>query len=68
LKMLTLVLSVLSLSNCTPKPPLDSFCVRYNPVVVEKGDGSAVASMKKDGPKRRIYANELNYRECPVKR
>lgn len=58
--MLTLAFVILSLSSCAPKPPLDSFCTVYNQVVVEKGDGSIQA---KSGVKKRIYANELNYRD-----
>lgn len=62
LPMLMLALSVLSPSSCTPEQ-IDSFCVTYTKVIVEKGDGKIVAS---EGVKRRLLANELFYREqCP---
>lgn len=72
-KTLTRALLILSLSSfvagCSLFPKqvsIDGYCERYNPVVQQKGDGSAVASIKKEGPKRRIYANELIYRQhCP---
>jgi hypothetical protein len=56
----TLACAALSLSSCAQKPPVDSYCSVYNPVVVEKGDGAITA---KPGPKRRILANELTYRD-----
>lgn len=70
---LTKALSILSLSSALggcaffkEKPPIDGYCERYNPVVQQKGDGTAVAAIPKEGPKRRIYANELIYRQhCP---
>lgn len=68
-RMLTLVSSGLILSSCAsrPLPPVDSFCTVYNPVITEKGDGAAVAAIKKEGPKRKTLANELNYRsQCGV--
>ncbi len=58
------VLILSSLTACATKPlAIDSFCTVYNPVIAEKGDGAAVASIKREGPKRRTYANELTYRE-----
>lgn len=58
-----LSLSSLSLASCAPKPPVDSYCQVYRPVVVQKGDGAITAA---SGVKRRILANELTYREeCP---
>ena len=39
---------------------IDSFCLTYQPVVQQKGDGSVTAS---PGAKRRILANELTYRK-----
>ncbi len=70
LKTLTRALLLLSLSSvvagCSslPKPiAIDGYCQRYNPVIQEKGDGAAVAGIKKEGPKRRTYANELTYRQ-----
>ena len=54
-----LLLGTLSLSSCTPDQ-IDSFCVLYNKVIVEKGDGAIKAPI---GVKRRLLANELLYRE-----
>ena len=54
-----LLLGTLSLSSCTPDQ-IDSFCVLYNKVIVEKGDGVIKAPI---GVKRRLLANELLYRE-----
>lgn len=63
MRMLTLVCAGLSLSSCAPKAtPVDSYCLMYNPVVVEKGDGAITA---KAAVKKRILANELNYGQCP---
>ena len=75
LKTLIRASLILSLSSfgggCAlfPKPVvIDGFCERYNRVINEKGDGAAIASIKKPGPKRATYANELTYRkDCPVK-
>lgn len=66
MKMLILVCAGLSLSSCATRAlVVDSFCQVYNPVVVEKGDGAITA---KSGPKKRILANELTYREqCAAK-
>ncbi|MBR1193252.1 hypothetical protein [Bradyrhizobium sp. AUGA SZCCT0160] len=51
----------MSLSSCQHvPPPVDSFCQIYNPVVVQKGDGSIAAA---SGVKKRILANELTYRD-----
>lgn len=65
---LMLVCATLSLSNCTlfrTTPVIDGYCQRYNKVIQEKGDGNIVA---KSGPKRRLLANELTYREqCEAK-
>lgn len=55
---------LLLLPACATKlpVPIDSYCQVYNPVVVEKGDGAISAPL---GVKRRIFANELTYRqEC----
>jgi hypothetical protein len=51
-----------------PKPVvIDGYCERYNKVIQEKGDGKAIVAIPKEGPKRRIYANELMYRDqCPA--
>jgi hypothetical protein len=57
-----LVCAGLSLSSCAQSPPLDSYCLIYNPVVVQKGDGAITA---KPAVKKRILANELNYGQCP---
>lgn len=59
--MTTLMLSfvVLNPSSCTPQQ-IDSFCQVYNQVVLQKGDGTIVAS---PGVKRRLLANELTYRQ-----
>jgi len=46
-------------SSCTPEQ-IDSYCQVYNQVVVNKGDGSIVAT---PGVKRRLLANEKTYRE-----
>jgi NAD(P)H-hydrate repair Nnr-like enzyme with NAD(P)H-hydrate dehydratase domain len=59
--ILTLMLSFVALSpsSCTPEQ-IDSFCQVYNQVVLQKGDGTIVASA---GVKRRLLANELTYRQ-----
>jgi hypothetical protein len=55
----------LSPSSCTPEQ-IDSFCVLYNQVIVQKGDGAVTAS---PGVKRRLLANELLYRQqCQAKK
>lgn len=61
LAMTTLMLSFVALSpsSCTPEQ-IDSFCQVYNQVVLQKGDGTIVASA---GVKRRLLANELTYRQ-----
>ena len=60
--MLMLGLLGLSLSNCATLTT-DSYCQVYNPVVVNKGDGSITA---KTAVKKRILANEQTYRsQCP---
>jgi hypothetical protein len=56
-----LVCATLSLSSCAHQPlAIDGYCERYNKVIQEKGDGNIIA---KPGPKRRILANELTYRD-----
>lgn len=60
MRMLMLAFVSLSLSNCTSQSVTDSFCQVYNPVVVEKGDGTITA---KSGVKKRILANELTYKD-----
>ena len=63
MRMLMLVCGGLSLSSCAPKAaPIDSYCLMYNPVVVEKGDGAITA---RPTVKKRILANELTYGQCP---
>lgn len=65
IQTLTLVCAGLSLSSCAlfqKDAPVDSYCLMYNRVVVEKGDGAITA---KPAVKKRILANELNYQECP---
>lgn len=61
LPMMLLMLSfvVLNPSSCTQQE-VDSFCLVYSQVIVNKGDGSIVAS---SGVKRRLLANELFYRQ-----
>ncbi len=66
LAMTTLMLSFLALSpsSCTPEQ-IDSFCQVYNQVILQKGDGTIVAT---SGAKKRLLANELTYRQqCAVK-
>ena len=46
-------------SGCTPEE-IDSFCLLYNKVIVEKGDGRIIAS---EGVKRRLLMNEQFYVE-----
>ncbi len=59
---LTMLCVGLSLSSCTPEQ-IDSFCILYNKVIVEKGDGKITAPPE---VKKRLLANELLYREqCP---
>lgn len=57
--MLMLSFVALSPSSCTPEQ-IDSFCQVYNQVVLQKGDGTIVAS---SGVKKRLLANELTYRQ-----
>ena len=60
--LLMLSLLALSPSSCTPEQ-IDSFCVAYNKVIVEKGDSKITAT---EGVKKRLLANELFYRQqCP---
>lgn len=59
------MLSFLALnpSSCTPQE-IDSFCQVYNQVILQKGDGTIVAT---SGVKKRLLANELTYRQlCPA--
>lgn len=49
----------LSPSSCTPQE-VDSFCQVYNQVIIQKGDGTIVAT---SGVKKRLLANELTYRQ-----
>lgn len=59
------MLSLLALnpSSCTPEQ-IDSFCLMYNQVIVQKGDGTITAT---PGVKKRLLANELTYRQaCPA--
>jgi hypothetical protein len=49
----------LSPGSCTPQE-VDSFCLVYNQVILQKGDGSISATT---GVKRRLLANELTYRQ-----
>ena len=59
---LTMLCVGLSLSSCTPEQ-IDSFCILYNQVIVQKGDGKITAPPE---VKKRLLANELLYREqCP---
>lgn len=60
LPKLMLVFMVLSLGSCAHQMPIDSYCAVYNPVVIEKGDGSITGT---PGVKKRILANELIYRD-----
>lgn len=54
-----LAFAILSLSSCThAQLPVDSYCLNYDKVIQEKGDGNIVA---KPGPKRRLLGNELKY-------
>ena len=59
-------LLLLSLSNCATTQPaplvVDTFCQEYEPVIQQKGDAAISAT---DGVKRRILANEQNFRNCP---
>ena len=59
-----LMLSLLALSpnSCMPEQ-IDSFCVGYQKVILEKGDSKITAP---EGVKRRLLANELLYNaQCP---
>jgi hypothetical protein len=59
MRKLMMACATLSLSSCTHTPlAIDGYCVRYNKVVVEKGDGDIKA---KPNVKKRILANELTY-------
>ena len=62
---LTLMLAcvALSQSSCTTAPT-DSFCLVYNPVITQKGDGAITAST---GVKRKLLANELTYKQLCTK-
>jgi NAD(P)H-hydrate repair Nnr-like enzyme with NAD(P)H-hydrate dehydratase domain len=57
--ILMLPFVALSPNSCSPEQ-IDSFCQVYNQVVLQKGDGTIVAS---PGVKRRLLANELTYRQ-----
>ena len=61
---LMLPLLVLSPSSCTHNPvAIDGYCMQYNKVVIEKGDGDIKAKLS---VKKRILANELTYTtQCP---
>lgn len=59
-RTLTLMLSFVALSPSSCQTTTDSYCQVYNPVIVEKGDGTITA---KSGVKKRILANELTYRD-----
>lgn len=61
-KMLMLSFVALSPSSCSQEQ-LQDFCLLYQKVIVQKGDGTIVAP---PGVKRRLLANELIYRDqCP---
>jgi hypothetical protein len=38
------------------------FCVRYQPVIKEKGDSEFIAQIKKLNIKKRVLANEIQYK------
>lgn len=58
---LMLMLSLASLTSCTPEQ-IDSFCLLYKKVIVQKGTKVAAPP----DVKRRLLANELLYRDqCP---
>lgn len=63
IKLLLMPCVILSLSNCTTmfgtRTTTDSFCKVYDPVVVNKGDGSIAAP---PAVQRRILGNEQTYR------
>lgn len=54
---------ILSQSSCTTSA-VDSFCSIYDPVIVNKGDGTISAS---SGVKRRLLGNEQAYRGLCIK-
>lgn len=58
-----LLLGTLNPSSCTQEE-VDSFCLVYNKVIVEKGDGRIIAS---EGVKKRLLENEQFYvQNCPA--
>jgi hypothetical protein len=57
--MSTVSFLALNPGSCTPEQ-IDSYCQVYHQVVVNKGDGSIVAT---PGVKRRLLANEKTYRD-----
>jgi hypothetical protein len=60
--LLMLSLLALSQSSCTQQE-IDSFCLLYNKVIVEKGDSKIIATI---GVKKRLLENEKFYVEnCP---
>ena len=62
LRLLMLSLLALSQSSCT-QDEIDSFCLIYNKVIVEKGDSKIIAPI---GVKRRLLENEQFYVDnCP---
>jgi len=62
LMLLMLSLLALSQSSCT-QDEIDSFCLIYNKVIVEKGDSKIIAPI---GVKRRLLENEQFYVDnCP---
>lgn len=53
----------LILSSCATKPlVINAYCTDYEPVIQQKGDGAAVASILNLPVKRRILGNETIYR------
>ncbi len=60
---------ILSLGGCAH--PIDrvgapsAFCELYTDVVVEEGDGAAIAAITRASVKRRILVNEKLSRLCP---
>lgn len=60
--LLMMPLLALNPSSCTPEQ-VDSFCLVYNKVIVEKGDSKIVAPL---GVRKRLLTNELFYKQnCP---
>lgn len=62
----SVILSLSSGCATIPQGPgPGAYCELYTKQIAEKGDGEAIAGLKRPGLKRRILINEKLYRTCP---